>query len=45
MIKAFFKYKPSTNGKDVMKEFDLKGPAISDKINQIEAEKFKKLLK
>ena len=45
MIKAFFKYKPSTNGRDVMKEFGLKGPAISDKINQIEADKFKKLLK
>jgi len=45
MIKAFFKYEPSTNGRDVMKEFGLKGPAISDKINQIEADKFKKLLK
>ena len=45
MIKAFFKYKPSTNGKDVMKEFDLKGSAISDKINQIEAEKFAILAK
>ena len=45
MIKAFFKYKPSTNGRDVMKEFGLKGPAISDKINKIEADKFKKLLK
>ena len=45
MIKAFFKYKPSTNGKDVMKEFGLKGSAISDKINQIEAEKFAILAK
>ena len=45
MIKAFLKYKPSTNGKDVMKEFGLKGSAISDKINQIEAEKFAILAK
>jgi len=44
-LKVFFKYKPSTKGGDVMKEFGLKGPAISDKINQIEADKFKKLLK
>ena len=40
MIKAFFKYKPSTNGKDVMKEFGVKGPDIALKIKQIEAEKF-----
>ena len=44
MIKAFFKYKPSTNGKDVMKEFGVKGPDIALKINQIEAEKFKSLI-
>ena len=45
MIKAFLKYKPSTKGGDVMKEFGVKGPDISRKINQIETEKFKLLLK
>ncbi len=45
MIKAFIKYKPSTNGGDVMKQFDVKGPAIADKIKEIEAEKFAKLYK
>ena len=44
-LKAFFKYKPSTNGKDVMKEFGVKGPDIALKINQIEAEKFSLLIK
>ena len=44
-LKAFFKYKPSTNGKDVMKEFGIKGPAVALKINQIEAEKFSLLIK
>ena len=44
MIKAFFKYKPSTNGKDVMKEFGVKGQDIALKINQIEAEKFRSLI-
>ena len=43
-LKAFFKYKPSTNGKDVMKEFGIKGPDIALKINQIEAEKFRSLI-
>ena len=43
-LKVFFKYKPSTKGGDVMKEFGLKGHAISDKINQIEAEKFRSLI-
>jgi len=45
MIKAFFKYKPSTNGKDVMKEFGVKGPDVALKIKQIEAEKFAILAK
>ena len=45
MIKTFLKYKPSTKGGDVMKEFGVKGPDISRKINQIETEKFKLLLK
>jgi tRNA nucleotidyltransferase/poly(A) polymerase len=41
-LKAFFKYKPSTNGKDVMKEFGIKGPAVALKIKQLESDKFKK---
>ena len=44
MIKAFMKYKPSTNGRDVMKQFDVKGAEIADKIREIEAEKFSKLI-
>ena len=44
MIKAFMKYKPSTNGRDVMKQFNVKGAEIADKIREIEAEKFSKLL-
>ena len=44
MVKAFIKYKPTTKGGDVMKQFGLKGPAIADKIREIEAEKFKKLI-
>ena len=44
-IKAFIKYKPSTNGRDVVKQFGLKGPAIADKIKEIEAEKFARMLK
>ena len=44
MVKAFIKYKPTTKGGDVMKQFGLKGPAIADKIREIEAEKFKNLI-
>ena len=44
MIKAFMKYKPSTNGRDVMKQFNVKGAEIADKIREIEAEKFSKLI-
>ena len=44
LVKAFFKYKPSTNGGQIMKEFGLKGSAIGDKIKEIETEKFKKLI-
>lgn len=40
-IKAFLKYKPTTNGNDVMKEFGVKGPQIAQKIKEIEAEKFR----
>ena len=44
MIKAFMKYKPSTNGRDVMKQFNVKDAEIADKIREIEAEKFSKLI-
>lgn len=44
LVKAFIKYKPSTNGGQVMKEFGLKGPAIGNKIKEIETEKFKELI-
>lgn len=44
LVKAFLKYKPTTNGGQVMKEFGLKGPAIGDKIKEIETEKFKQLI-
>lgn len=43
-LKVFFKYKPSTKGQDVMKEYGVRGPEIALKIKQIEAEKFSKLL-
>lgn len=45
MIKAFLKYKPTTKGGDVMKEFGVKGPDVALKIKQIEAEKFAILAK
>jgi hypothetical protein len=44
LVKAFLKYKPTTNGGQVMKEFGIKGPAIGDKIKEIETEKFKQLI-
>lgn len=43
-VKAFLKYKPSTDGRSVMKEFGVRGPEIAAKIREIEAEKFKTLL-
>lgn len=43
-IKAFLKYKPSTNGNWVMKEFGLKGKDIAHKIKGLEAEKFRQML-
>lgn len=43
-LKIFFKYKPSTKGQDVMKEYGVRGPEIALKIKQIESEKFSKLL-
>ena len=43
LVKAFLKYKPSTNGGQVMKEFGLRGSEIGDKIKEIETEKFKNL--
>lgn len=43
-IRAFIKYKPSTKGNWVMKEFGLKGRDIAHKIKELEAEKFRKML-
>lgn len=43
-IKTFIKYKPSTNGNWVMKEFGLKGKDIAYKIKELEAEKFRQML-
>lgn len=43
-IKAFLKYKPSTDGNWVMQEFGVKGPQIADKIKEIEAEKFRQTI-
>lgn len=43
-IKAFLKYKPTTDGNWVMREFGVKGPQIAQKIKEIEAEKFRKTI-
>lgn len=40
-IKAFLKYKPTTDGNDVIKTFNVKGGDIANKIRELEAEKFK----
>ena len=44
VVKAFIKYKPSIKGGEVVKRFNLKGPEISTKIKELEAEKFSKLI-
>ena len=44
LIRAFLKYKPTTDGKEVMKKYDFKGAQIGEKIKELEAEKFKKSL-
>ncbi len=44
MVKAFTKYKPTTDGRYVMQQYGLKGPAIADKIKSIEADKFKSMI-
>ena len=43
-IRAFLKYKPTTDGNWVMREFGVKGPQIAQKIKEIEAEKFRKTI-
>lgn len=43
-IEKFLEYRPSTDGNFVKKKFGLTGPEIKDKIKEIEAEKFKKIL-
>lgn len=44
LVRAFLKYKPTTDGNEVMKKYGVKGPQIGKKIKELEAEKFKKLL-
>lgn len=44
VVKAFIKYKPSIKGGEVVKRFNLKGPEISNKIKELEAEKFSELI-
>jgi tRNA nucleotidyltransferase/poly(A) polymerase len=41
LVRAFLKYKPTTNGNEVMKKYGVKGPQIGEKIKELEAEKFK----
>ncbi len=43
-IRAFLKYKPTTDGNWVMQEFGVKGPQIAQKIKEIEAEKFRQTI-
>ena len=42
LVRAFLKYKPTTNGNEVMKKYGVKGPQIGEKIKELEAEMFKK---
>jgi len=42
LVRAFLKYKPTTNGNEVMKKYGVKGPQIGEKIKELEAEIFKK---
>lgn len=44
LVKAFLKYKPSTDGNEVIKKYGVKGPGIGEKIKELEAEKFKKTI-
>jgi tRNA nucleotidyltransferase/poly(A) polymerase len=44
LIKAFLKYKPSTDGKEVMQKYRIKGPQVGEKIKELEAEKFKQTI-
>ena len=44
LIKAFLKYRPSTDGKEVMQKYGIKGPQVGEKIKELEAEKFKQTI-
>lgn len=44
LVRAFLKYKPTTDGNEVMKKYGVKGPQIGEKIKELEAEKFKKTI-
>ena len=44
LVRAFLKYKPTTDGREVMKKYGVKGPHVGEKIKDLEAEKFKKTI-
>lgn len=44
LMKAFLKYKPNTDGKEVMQKYGVKGPHVGEKIKELEAEKFKQTI-
>ena len=44
LVRAFLKYKPTTDGREVMKKYGVKGPQVGEKIKDLEAEKFKKTI-
>ena len=44
LVRAFLKYKPTTDGREVMKKYGVKGPQVGEKIKEIEANKFKKTI-
>jgi tRNA nucleotidyltransferase/poly(A) polymerase len=44
LVRAFLKYKPTTDGREVMKKYGVKGPQVGEKIKELEAEKFKKTI-
>lgn len=44
LVRAFLKYKPTTDGREVMKKYGVKGHQVGEKIKELEAEKFKQLI-
>ncbi|MFW6130135.1 MAG: CCA tRNA nucleotidyltransferase [Atribacterota bacterium] len=43
LVKAFFKFKPTVNGNDIIKKYNLSGKEIGNKIIELEAANFKEL--